>query len=42
MKYSLRKLCETYKLQAEVLKQEIDHTEIYEDTWQDQRTICEP
>ena len=42
MKSSLRKLGETYKLQAEVLKQEIDHTEIYEDTWQDQQPICEP
>ena len=42
MNSSLRKLGETYKLQAEVLKQESDHTEIYEDTWQDQRLIWEP
>ena len=42
MKPSLRILGETYKLQAEVLKQEIDHTEIYEDTWQDQQPIWEP
>ena len=42
MKSSLRKLGETYKLQKEVLKQEIDHTEIYEDTWEAQRDIWEP
>ena len=42
MKSSLRKLGETYKLQTEVLKQEIDHTEIYEDTWESQRDIWEP
>ena len=30
---SLRKLGETYGLQKELLKQEMNHTEIYEDTW---------
>ena len=34
---SLRKLGETFGLQKELLKQEMNHTEIYEDTWEDKR-----
>ena len=30
---SLKNLGETFGLQKELLKQEMDHTEIYEDTW---------
>ena len=42
MKSSLRKLGETYKLQPELLKQEMNHEEIYEDTWQSKRSEWEP
>ena len=41
MKFSLKKLGDTNKLQSSLLKQEIDHTEIYEDTWETQREIFE-
>ena len=34
---SLKKLGETYGLQKELLKQEMNHTEIYEDTWMDKK-----
>ena len=42
MKCSLKKLGGTYKLQSSLLKQEIYHTEIYEDTWEAEREIWEP
>ena len=31
---SLRKIGESYKLQPSLLKQELEHDEIYEDTWE--------
>ena len=34
---SLKKLGETFCLQKELLKQEMNHTEIYEDTWMDKK-----
>ena len=34
---SLKKLGETFGLQKELLKQEMNHTEIYEDTWMDKK-----
>ena len=42
MKSSLRKLGETYKLQTSLMKQEMDHNEIYEDTWECKRREWEP
>ena len=42
MKSSLRKLGETYKLQTSLMKQETDHNEIYEDTWESKRSEWEP
>ena len=42
MKSSLRKLGETYKLQSELMKQEMNHTEIYEDTWKSKKSEWEP
>ena len=42
MKSSLRKLGETYKLQTELMKQEMNHTEIYEDTWKSKKSEWEP
>ena len=42
MKSSLRILGETYKLQTSLKKQEMDHNEIYEDTWESERSEWEP
>ena len=42
MKSSLRKLGGTYKLQSELMKQEMNHTEIYEDTWKSKKSEWEP
>ena len=42
MKSSLRKLGETYKLQSSLMKQEMNHIEIYEDTWESKRGEWEP
>ena len=31
----MRKICESYKLQESLLKKELEHDEIYEDTWEE-------
>ncbi len=38
MKSYLRKLGETYKLQPSLIKQENNHKESYEDTWESKRS----
>ena len=42
MKCSLKNLGETYKLQSSLIKQEMNHNEIYEDTWESKRSEWEP
>ena len=39
---SLKKIGESYKLQPSLLKQEIDHDESYEDTWEAKENECLP
>ena len=38
--YSLKKLGKTFKLQKELLKIEIDHDEVFSDTWKDKKGEC--
>ena len=35
--YSLKKLGQTFKLQKELLKTEMNHDEVYSDTWKDKK-----
>ena len=42
MKSSLGKVGETYKLQTSFMKQEMDHNEIYKDTWESKLSEWEP
>ena len=37
LNYSLKKLGKTFKLQKELLKTEMDHKEVYSDTWKDKK-----
>ena len=36
--YSLKKIGKTFELQKELLKTEIDHNEVYSDTWKDKKS----
>ena len=38
LSYSLKKLGKTFELQKELLKTEIDHNEVYSDTWKDKKS----
>ena len=38
LNYSLKKLGKTFELQKELLKTEIDHNEVYSDTWKDKKS----
>ena len=38
LNYSLKKLGKTFKLQKELLKTEINHNEVYSDTWKDKKS----
>ena len=37
LKYSLKKLSKTFQLQKELLKTEMNHDEVYSDTWRDKK-----
>ena len=37
LKYSLKKLGKTFDIQKEFLKTEMNHNEVYSDTWKDKK-----
>ena len=39
---SLKKIGESYKLQPSLLKQKMEHDEIFEDTWEEKENKCLP
>ena len=40
IKSSLKQTVISYKLQSSLFKQQMDHDEIYEDTWEDKKMSC--
>ena len=38
LNYSIKKLGKTFKLRKEILKTEINHDEVYSDTWRDEKS----
>ena len=38
LNYCLKKLEKTFKLQKELLKHEMNHDEVYSDTWRDKKS----
>ena len=40
LKYSFKMLGKTFNLQNEILKTEMNHDEVYVDTWKDKKNVC--